>query len=142
MKEKKPGKINGKTRPLLSDTYVDISHDEINNIVIAQWKGTLSLEQVMHGCQLVSALVKERGLQAHLSDHTDLKKLTPEVQAYLTDVWFKEVEGVGLKKLAVRLAKDIFAQATVRRVNTLEQYGQLRIEVFPSLEQAYAWLQE
>lgn len=84
--------------------------------------------------------IREQNLQQHLSDHTDLKVLSAEVQDYLAGEWFFEVEKEGLRKVAVRLAKDIFAQATVRKVNRSERYRDLQIESFTSCEEAYDWL--
>lgn len=125
---------------LLQKPYIELSIDEENRVIIARWKGALTVAEVQEGCKLMTAYIREHHLKHHLSDHTELKALAPEVQEYLSGEWFFEVEQEGLRKIAVRLAKDIFAQATVRRVNTLVQYGALQIEVFPSFEAAYDWL--
>lgn len=125
---------------LLNKSFIEVSLDERHRVIVAKWKGTLSLEQVQEGCQFMTTFIREHSLRHHLSDHTSLESLAPEVQEYLINEWFFEVEKEGLQKVAVRLAKNIFAQATVRRVNRVEKYGELEIETFPSYESAYAWL--
>lgn len=135
-----PNPHNSHLQPLLQESFAEICFDTQNRIVVARWKGTLKLVEVVQGCELITDLVKSEGVQHHLSDHTALKKLPEDVQAYLTQRWFFEVERAGLKKIAVRLALDIFAQATVRRVNASEKHKNLQIEVFPSCERAYDWL--
>ena len=89
--------LNAHIEPLMQESYAEISYDKQHRVIIAKWKGTLSLKDVTKGCGFMTGYVKEHQLQNHLSDHTDLKKLNPEVQAYLTGTWFFEVERAGLK---------------------------------------------
>jgi hypothetical protein len=51
------------------------------------------------------------------------------------------MEQAGLRKLAVQLSEDIFAQATVNNVNTKSNAGKLQINTFGSANKALAWLQ-
>ena len=127
-------------RLLLKKPFTEISLDEKNQVIIARWKGILSLEDVQEGCRFMTAIIREHKLQRHLSDHRELRVLSPAVQQYLSGEWFFEVEQEGLRKIGARLAKDIFAQATVRRVNTLELYGKLEIQNFTTCEAVYDWL--
>lgn len=127
-------------RLLLTKPYAEISLDERHQVIIARWKGVLNIDDVQEGCRFITGIIREHRLQRHLSDHKELRVLSPAVQHYLSGEWFFEVEQVGLRKIGVRLAKDIFAQATVRRVNTLELYGSLEIQNFTSCKAVYDWL--
>jgi hypothetical protein len=127
---------------LLNEPYVEISFLESEQIVIAKWKGFLTLEQVRRGCSLMSGVIMAHDLKCHLSDHSELRILGKEVQEYLVGSWFPEVERLGLRRIAVRVAADIFAKATVNKVNTQQCYGQLAITTFGSCESALAWLRE
>lgn len=129
-------------KKLLNESYVEISFDEANQIVIAKWKGFLTLQQVIKGCEVVSKFIADNKLTLHLSDHSQLKVLSKEVQEFLVGTWFNEVEALGLRKIAVKLAEDVFAQATVKNVNTKQQTGQLTIDSFGEYETAYAWLKK
>ena len=128
------------SRLLLRKPYAEILFDEENRIIVARWIGDLEVHNVRDGCEFMIDFIKINAVVKHLSDHTELKVLSPEVQEYLVTTWFFEVERVGLRKVAVRVAKDIFTQATVRSVNRKEKYGGLEIEAFPSFEEARQWL--
>lgn len=127
---------------LLTESYVEISHDDTNGIIIARWKGYLTLQQVIKGAEVLTRFIAESNIRLHLSDHSQLKVLSKEVQEYLVGTWFNEVEALGLRKIAVKLAEDVFAQATVKNVNTKQQTGQLRIDSFQDYASAYAWLKK
>lgn len=126
---------------LMRESYVEINLQEDEGVIVARWKGFLTVEQVKRGCGLMSRVIAEKNISRHLSDHTDLKLLRKEVQEYLSSTWFHEVEALGLRKLAVKTAVDLFAKATVQKVNTEQPYGELRIDTFRSYEAAKKWLQ-
>ncbi|AHM60943.1 hypothetical protein D770_13445 [Flammeovirgaceae bacterium 311] len=132
--------FNTPPKILLQESFSEVSFDEEHKVIITKWKGALALEQVRSTLDFKTDFIREHGVRNNLNDHTELKVLSPEVQQYLVEEGHFSLERVGLRKIAVKLAKDIFAQATVRRVNKIEKYGQLEIEVFSNYEDAYAWL--
>jgi len=99
------------------EKYVEITYDPDTKVVAAIWKGYLKDDQVREGCAKITALIKEKQLKSHLSDHTQLKVLNKDVQDYLVNQWFAEVEKAGLRRIAVLVAEDVFAKATVDSVN-------------------------
>ncbi len=126
---------------LFKRPFVEILFDEINKIVITRWKGTLTIEQVHEVVLFKEAFIRKNEIKHNLNDHLELNVLSPELQQYLEDDGHPILRRAGLRKIAVRLAKDIFAQATVRKVNKKEEIGEgLAIAVFPSYKDAYAWL--
>ncbi|WP_224994509.1 hypothetical protein [Cesiribacter sp. SM1] len=127
-------------RLLIVEPYTEVSYDEQNRVIITKWKGSLELEQVRSTLEFKANFIREHGIRYNLNDHSELKVLLPEVQQYLIEEGHPLLERVGLRKIAVKLAKDIFAQATVRKVNRVENYDRLQIEVFSNYEDAYAWL--
>ncbi len=124
----------------MNESFVEIYFDEATNSIVAKWKGFLTVDQVKKGCTLLTSYITKNRLTNHLSDHTGLKVLSKEVQEYLGGTWFNEVEKAGLRKLAVKIAADVFAQATVQNVNTKQQYGQMAIQTFGSTDEASKWL--
>ena len=126
--------------PLFKKSFVEISLDEENQVVIAKWIGFLRLEDVKQGCEEVNRLLSKHKLSKHLSDHTQLKVLSKDVQEYLTQKWFSDAEALGLRKLAVQMAEDVFAQASVSKVNMQASVRSLQIHNFNSYTQCYGWL--
>lgn len=127
---------------LLNEKYVEIFFEEEAKIVTARWIGYLKLDEVKNGCSLLTDFIKSNPGVQHLSDHTQLKVLSKEVQEYLTGVWFAEVAGIGLKKIAVLVSEDVFAQATVNKVNTKAQVNDLKINTYGTKSQCIDWLTE
>ena len=134
--------ITEDTQVLLSKPYAEISYDAAKKVIIAQWKGFLTLDQVKEGCVVLDSFIEKNNIENHLSDHTHLKVLSKDVQGFLTSEWFAKVEGLGLRKIAVKVAEDVFAQATVKKVNTEQKLGNMTIETFGSYPAAYEWLEK
>ncbi|WP_224994511.1 hypothetical protein [Cesiribacter sp. SM1] len=125
---------------LMKESFVEISYMAEDRIIIAKWKGFLTVDQVKKGCEVINQQVTKNKLTKHLSDHSQLKVLSKEVQEYLGGTWFNQVEKLGLRKLAVNLAEDVFAQATVKKVNGEQKFGQMIMDSFGSYESAIKWL--
>lgn len=123
----------------MKEPFVEIILDD-NKILIARWIGFLKTDEVKKGCQFMTKYVKDKGITAHQSDHRRLRVLSKEVQDYLTQTWFGEVEKVGLKKLGAVLSEDVFAAATVNKVNTEAKIGKMTILSFNSEKECTNWL--
>jgi hypothetical protein len=83
---------------------------------------------------------RQNRVTLHLSEQTELRVLSKEVQEYLVGTCIPELEQHGIRKLAVLVAEDIFAQATVSNVNTKAVAGKLQINTFGSAYKAHDWL--
>jgi hypothetical protein len=125
---------------LMKEPFVEIHLDKSTNIIVAKWIGFLKPLDVRKGCSFMTKYIKENGLKGHLSDHRQLKVLSKEVQDYLTMQWFPEVERVGLRKVGAVVAEDVFAAATVNKVNKEGQVGNLSINMFNSESECVKWI--
>jgi hypothetical protein len=130
----------GKTQTVLKESFVHISFDTQNRIIYAKWTGFLKIEDTKRACRVLIDFIKQNRLSLHLSEQTELKVLSKDVQEYLVNNFFPEAEQAGLRKLAVQLSEDIFAQATVANVNTKSSSGKLQINSFGSAQKALDWL--
>lgn len=125
---------------LMKESFVDIYHDKSNNVVVAKWIGFLKPDEVRKGCSLMTKYIKDNQIKSHLSDHRQLRVLSKEVQDYLTHKWFPEVEAVGLRKVGAVVSEDVFAAATVNKVNKEGSVGKLQINMFNSEIECEKWL--
>jgi hypothetical protein len=100
----------------------------------------LRIEDTKRACKALVDFTKQNRITLHLSEQTELKVLSKEVQDFLVGNCFPELEQNGLRKVAVLLAEDIFAQATVTNVNTKATVGKLQINTFGSSHKAHDWL--
>lgn len=124
----------------MREKFVEIFYDTQDKVVIAKWVGFLKPEDVKTGCEAINDQIRTNKLTKHISDHTKLKVLSKEVQEYLTQEWFINVEKMGLEKIAVLVSEDVFAQATVNNVNMKGAVGKLQIHTFNALSQCEHWL--
>lgn len=125
---------------LMKEPFVEIAYDKSKKILVAKWIGFLKIEDARTGCSFMTKFVKDNLINNHLSDHRQLKVLSKEVQDYLTMTWFPEVEKVGLKRVGAVVAEDVFAAATVGKVNKAGQVGNLKIDMFNSESECINWL--
>jgi hypothetical protein len=130
----------GKTQTVLKESFVHISFDAQNRIIYAKWTGFLKIDDTKRACRVLIDFIRQNRISLHLSEQTELKVLSKEVQDYLVNNFFPEMEQAGLRKLAVQLSEDIFAQATVTNVNTKSSSGKLQINSFGSGHKALEWL--
>jgi hypothetical protein len=128
------------TVTLLKEPFVEISFNNANNLIYAKWIGFLKYDEVKKGCAFMTRYIKEHNLKSHLSDHRSLKVLSKEVQDYLTKEWFPEVEKIGLTKVGAVVADDVFAAATVNKVNSEAKVGKLTINMYNSETDCTKWL--
>ena len=128
------------TLNLMQEPFVQIYLDKSNNVIVAKWMGFLKPDQVKKGCSFMTSYIKDHSLKAHLSDHRSLKVLSKEVQDYLTQQWFPEVEKIGLTKIGAVVADDVFAATTVDKVNREAKVGNLKINTFNSEPECVKWL--
>jgi hypothetical protein len=129
-----------KTQTVLKESFVHISFDAENRIIYAKWTGFLKIEETKRACRTLIDFTRQNRVTLHLSEQTELKVLSKEVQEYLVGTCFPELEQNGLRKVAVLLSEDIFAQATVSNVNTKATVGKLQINSFGSANKAHDWL--
>ena len=129
-----------KTQTVLKESFVHISFDTENRIINAKWTGFLRIEDTKRACKVLIDFTKQNQITLHLSEQTELKVLSKEVQEYLVATCIPELEQNGIRKVAVLVAEDIFAQATVSNVNTKAMVGKLQINTFGSALKAHDWL--
>ena len=127
-------------KTLVKEKFVEISVDETHNIVIAKWVGYLRLEDLKKGCDELVKIVKQHEITKHISDQVNMKVLSKEAQEHLVQKVFPLLDQHGLRKLAVFVSNDVFAQATVNKVNTEVQMGNVQINTFNAYKDCVDWL--
>lgn len=124
----------------LNEKFVEISHDQTNNIAVARWKGFLKLENLPSGLNALNDIIKKNNSKSHISDQRELKVLSREVQDSLTSNFLPSLEKKGVLKLAVISADDVFAQASVNKVNSSTMLGNMEIKPFNTERDAIDWI--
>ncbi len=129
-----------KAQVVFKESFAHIYFDTENRIICAKWIGFLRIEDTKRACRVLIDFARQNRVTLHLSEQTELRVLSKEVQEYLVGTCIPELEQHGIRKLAVLVAEDIFAQATVSNVNTKAVAGKLQINTFGSAYKAHDWL--
>ncbi len=127
---------------IFQDSFAHIYYAPAHSIIHADWNGYLKPEDTRRACKALIDFVTANQVSLHLSAHTGLKILSLPVQEFLTTSALPEMERGGLKKMAVLLSEDVFAQATVENVHARACCHRLKIRSFTSPVAATDWLKE
>lgn len=127
---------------LFNEPYCSIWYDKESLLLYAKWTGDLTLEQVKEGCSLMTSFIEENRIKIHFSNHVNLKKISNDIQLYLTQSWFPEVEEAGLRKVAALTSWDAMTEITIEKVNKTANVGELLIQSFKNELDCYKWLGE
>ncbi len=133
---------NPTLRTILDEKFVKMTLDPSTSVITAKWIGFLNMDNLTKGCGALNNAIQNEKITLHISDQTELKVLTKELQEYIGGVWFEQVEKLGLKKIAILMAEDVFAQIAVNKVNLSAQFRNLSIQSFSSADKCAAWLAE
>jgi nitrogen regulatory protein PII-like uncharacterized protein len=131
-----------KNEVLFKSNFVEVSYDAANKIIIAKWNGFLKLEDVKKACDVINSYVKKYQVSRHLSDQSQMRILSKEIQEHVATKVFPELENLGLRKMAVVISEDVFAVATANNVHTKAKVGRLSVNTYNSVNQATSWLVE
>ena len=127
---------------LFESAFCKVWFDEESRVIFAKWNGLLTLEEVKEGCSLMSVFIEKHGVKLHFSNHVNLKVLSNDVQLYLTQEWFPEVEKLGLRKIVALVSWDFMGATSVEKVNKEARVGELKIQSFKSELEGHKWLME
>ena len=125
---------------LLKEPFAQIHYEPANRILYCEWTGYLKLDETRESCQMIIDFVKEHQLKRQLSVHSRLKILSMPLQDYLINDFFPQLEQNGLRKTAVILSDDVFAQVTAENVGLRAGSSRHQIKSFTAMEEARGWL--
>lgn len=124
---------------LLKEKFAEVEYDHTRKLLTARWIGFLNMEQVQKVVDVLSQAVKKYQVQLHLSDQSQMKVLTKEIQHFVGTKALPELQNLGLRKMAVFTSENVFAQAAAQSVHTT-YIGQLTIQMFNSKAKCEEWL--
>jgi hypothetical protein len=124
---------------LLKEKFAEVEYDPTKKLLTAKWMGFLNLDQVQKVVEVLNKAVKKYQVQLHLSDQSQMKVLTKNIQQLVGTKVLPELQNLGLRKMAVFASDDVFAQTAAQSVHTL-YIGNLSIHMFNSKNKCEEWL--
>lgn len=109
------------------------------HILVAKWIGYLQLPELQSACQFLLNLVEELAITSLYCEQTELRTLSEPVQNWLVEECFPAATRRGIRKVAVLLSEDPYAQPSVEAVNS-KVSASLLIQSFSTSAEAIQWL--
>lgn len=130
-----------KTIELLELEGCKVWHDPELGALSASWEGFLKLDHVKEACQVMSSYIKANKTKLLYSNQLNLKVLSKELQTFLVNEWFPQIENLGVERMAILAALDPFAKASMEKVNQrFEGKGSLEVFKFGLEKECLNWL--
>ena len=127
-----------------SDKFMDVVLDKENNIIEHFWKETSTdlsdntFKDQLNKFRELIVQYKPKGVTVDTTKF--LFPLTPEIQQWVGETFFPPIIAVGVKKYALQVSPDIFAQVSVESVIEEESKDQFITKYFDNLESAKQWV--
>ncbi len=131
----------GKDRLLLDEKFLRMTYSPAQQLIRLEWKGHARGDQYRSGLEQALAYVRDHKVRFWLAD---LRRMTAILQAdeqWANTVWFPQLFGTGLEKMAILPSSDYFNQTSVQRSFTAVN-GKLTFKVawFQGTDEALGWL--
>jgi len=117
--------------------------DKETKVVVVNFQGVPSLDEFKVQAYKGLELLKESKSNKMLNDITKLEANSLENQDWVQNVWFPEVEKIGLRYFAFLVPENIFGQVSAEQTNEkAEEKGVIEIKYFEDKGEALRWLSE
>jgi hypothetical protein len=119
-----------------------VYYDSTCGAAIGYFDGFLDAEKFKGLAEELHMIRKNYKSYKQLNNIENMKVLKPEVQQWLTEVWFPKAKELGLKYFAFVVPRDLFGKVSMENANkdTTKTNG-IEIQYFKSEIEAKAWLQ-
>ncbi|MCB9185000.1 MAG: hypothetical protein H6591_13915 [Flavobacteriales bacterium] len=126
---------------LLDEDFLRMTYAADHQLIHLQWRGHARSDQYRHGLNVALEFVRKNGVRCWLADLRLMTAIMKEDEEWANTVWFPQLFGTGLEKMAILPSKDYFNQTSVTRSFTAVN-GQLTFKVawFESPSEALVWL--
>lgn len=134
--------MNANLETTFSNKVCAIVYDPSTGIVTANWTGFLKMEETKDACKALFNTIRQHKATKHLSSQEKMKVLNAEIQGYVVTEVFPELAKLGLKKMAVLLSSDLFAQISAMSVHdkSNNKVGNMEIKSSDSPQECLKWL--
>lgn len=121
--------------------FVDVSYDDKNEILKANWTGYQNLESVKEGCKIMLLMLAKNNCSHVLNDNSEVAGNWSEAVDWVNETWFPAMKKAGLKKFAWIFSPSTFARMSAMKTldgkenNTITNF-------FIEYNEAMNWLNE
>jgi hypothetical protein len=119
--------------------FLEISRDDINNWVYAQWIGQVSTEDVKEGSLKILDELKQSKYRCLLNNNKDLVGHWDGANEWIANEWIPKALKAKLEKFAHVLSDYSFGQASAETLH-LNVGDRFEMRLFKNIDEAKEWL--
>lgn len=123
---------------LYSTDYLEIEYNLVDDILVANWRGPLSKEEIKNGYENISAFLKKQFCHKLLDNHLEVKGIWADVSDWMALDWHPRAEELGLQYHACVYSNDAFSRLSTDQAIRMVEKGVTK--GFDAVETAEAWL--
>ncbi len=132
----------GKFREIFKTAYLEVKHDEKNNIIIYKWIGRINDEDAKTGMLKILEIIKRNKTPNLVADLTAFLGGSVNTAKWVNEEWSQMIYNAGLRNVAVKLPESAFGGFSNTVALGLKFVSLLNVEKFITLEDAYHWIEK
>lgn len=105
--------------PLHSTDYLAIEYNAVDDILISNWRGTLSNEEIKKGYEAIAVQLKKQFCHKLLDNHLDVRGLWADLAEWVAFDWHPRAEALGLEYHACVYSTSTFSQLSTEKAISL-----------------------
>ena len=123
---------------LLTTDYLEIEYNLIDDILVGNWTGPLTKEEIVDGYEHISFFLKKQLCHKLLDNHLEVQGMWVDQAAWMARDWHARAEAQGLQYHAYVYSKDIYSRLSTDQAIRMVEKG--IVKVFDTASAAEGWL--
>ncbi len=122
--------------------FYTVEYDPDHRWVYANWIGFVTVENVKAGCEAGLQMMKEARCTNLLNDNRELTGPWRDANDWIEQDWMPRALQAGFKNFAHITSPNVFAEYSVKDLETRVEAVDFTLKVFKGAEEARKWLAE
>ena len=123
---------------LLSNEYLTLEYNAVDDYIYADWHGSLTNDAIKQGYEDILFYLKKEYCHKLLDSHYGVQSLWVELTDWLAYDWHPRAEKAGLQYHAAVYSQNHFSRLSTEQAVSMVQKG--IVKGFDTVEQAESWL--
>lgn len=119
--------------------FIEISTDDDNNWIYANWMGQLSEDDLKAGAMAVLELIEKTGYKRLLNNNKELIGHWNESNQWIATVWIPKAMALGFRQFAHVLSDYSYGQLSAEQMK-LNVGSSFEMQLFKNMNTAKEWL--
>lgn len=125
---------------LYQETYIEVSSEEEEKWIYANWIGFQTVATVKAGCEKILQALERKGYAKVLNDNTQVQGIWSGASEWVAVDWFPRMRTAGMTCFAWVYSPSVFSQLSTDK--TLNHTNEGFVKTFYDATQAKSWLQQ